>query len=655
MSIERDHHPSREQLAAFDAGQLTATERAAIELHVAACPRCGRELDTLPEDPFVALVRASAASTLDTPIAAAIDQDTPEPVHFAIPAALSRHPRYRVLEVIGAGGMGVVYKAVHRLMDRVVALKVLHRRFTEHSDFVERFRREVQAVARLSHPHIAVAHDAEQVGELHFFVMEHVSGMSLDRLVARRGPLPIAEACAYVRQAALGLQHAFEHGLVHRDVKPANLMRTPEGQIKVLDFGLAHLVRASDETPSLPSGAFVGTPDYTAPEQARDPRSADIRADVYGLGCTLRFLLTGQPLFPGGTALQKLLAHQDRPPVPLHKLRHDVPAALSAVLERMLAKEPSRRPATPAEVARALAPFTGVAEEASGNHTATPPRRPRWPWLVAAVLLVTGGVAGLLAWSATRPKPSLPDAPPDAAIVPPPVPVDPLAVATPEQMARLRNERRDQALDWLRTNNRWKPEAPIVHNTATKFAQYPNQIDGFLLQLGPHLLSSRQGVLLAGDLGGFFVFPLNADQAAALEIEAGASRFWALRKIAKPRRAVPRVRLSDLKIEQAQQLNFDARAPGTIAYDVVGPAIASRFAVRLSMRLQDGRRHSLLVWFKERTLEGRGILDFVCPPLASSTIRPRSPLVVFADICTNADGPFVVESNTAAILVESAP
>jgi hypothetical protein len=321
----------------------------------------------------------------------------------------------------------------------------------------------------------------------------------------------------------------------------------------------------------------------------------------------------------------------------------------------MLAKEPSRRPATPADVARALAPFAGAVEEPSGTHTATPPRRHRWPWLLAAGLLVTVGVAGVLGWSVIRQKLSSTDAPSNAAIVPPSTPVEPLALATPAQMARLRRERRDQALAWLRANNRWKPNAGVVQNTAARFAQYPNQIDCFLLQLGSDLLSSRQAVLLVGDLGGFFVFPLSADQACALEIEDGASRFWALRKIAESRRAAPRVLLSDLKIEQARQLDFDARAPGTIAYEVVGPAIASPFAVRLSMHLQDGRRHSLLVWFKERTLEGKGILKFVCPPLASSTIRPRSPLVVFADVCTNTDGPIVVESNSAAILVESAP
>src|SRR5262249_3247528 len=152
--------------------------------------------------------------------------------------------------------------------------------------FVERFRREVRAAARLSHPNIVTAHDADQAGDTHFLVMEYVAGTSLDRELRRRGPFPVAEACDLIRQAALGLQHAHERGMVHRDVKPANLLLTPAGQVKVLDFGLAHVAGAAGDE-SLPSATVVGTPDYLAPEQARDPRHGDVRADVYSLGCTL--------------------------------------------------------------------------------------------------------------------------------------------------------------------------------------------------------------------------------------------------------------------------------------------------------------------------------------------------------------------------------
>jgi hypothetical protein len=653
-------HPSLADLAAFDSGHLSADQREAIERHLADCPTCGRRVDGLPEDPFVALVRASAGPhTLPT-------ADTP--AQPGVPDALARHPRYRILEVLGEGGMGIVYKAVHCLMDRVVALKVLPRRFTDHPEFVEHFRQEVQAIARLSHPHIALAHDAEQAGDLHFLVMEYIPGLSLDRVVARRGPLPVAEACEYVRQAALGLQHAFECGLVHRDVKPQNLMRTPARQIKVLDFGLAHLARASGEPASHPSaGVFAGTPDYAAPEQARDPGSADIRADIYGLGCTLHFLLTGQPPFPGTSPLQKLLAHQDRTPSPVSQFRPDVPARLVALLERMLAKEPAQRPATPAEVARALAPFATVTTER--------PRRSRWPWLLAAALLATVGVVSLFAWSPWRRErpavevtvPPAPVDPPsnhrsrrgggrgEVEVAVPPAPVDPLALATPEEMRRLKDERRDQALAWLRENNRWGPDASIVQNLAADFAPYPGQIDGFLLQFGSRLLRSQQPTLLAANLGGLFVFPLTADQARALNLAETQRRFRGIRNLADRRRATSRVRLSELKIDHAPRLNFDARITGSIAYEMRGPAITRHFAVRLSWYMEGGKRQAVLYWFKDRTLEGRGTLSFAFAPLASPTYRPRGPLVLFADLCTDPEGTIVVESDTLATLVEAGP
>ena len=354
MSTDTDPHPSAEELAAFDAGCLPPPRAAAVETHVAACPSCCRRLEELPEDAFAALVRAYAGKadggrTRPQPKA---DGAAPE-----VPEALVGHSRYRVLGLLGQGGMGVVYKAVQQHMDRVVALKVIHRPLLACPDFVERFRREVKAVARLRHPNIVVAHDADQAGDLHFLVMEYVEGTSLDRVVARRGPLPVAEACEYVRQCALGLQHAHEQGLVHRDIKPHNLLLTPQGQVKVVDFGLAHLARPDGAATPLTSAPLLGTPDYTAPEQARDPSAVDVRADVYSLGCTHYYLLTGQPPFPGGTPLQKLLNHQERPPRPVTELRPDVPPAVAALLRRMLAKDRARRPATPGEVAAELAPF----------------------------------------------------------------------------------------------------------------------------------------------------------------------------------------------------------------------------------------------------------------------------------------------------------
>jgi hypothetical protein len=644
MSIERDPHPRREQLAAFDAGQLAPAEREAIERHLAACPLCGRELDTLPEHPFVALVRASAeahpASTLDTPM----------PASLGVPDALARHPRYRILGVLGEGGMGLVYKAVHRVLDRVVALKVLHRRFTDHPDFIERFRQEARALARLSHPHIALAYDAEHAGDLHFLVMEYVPGMSLDRVAAQRGPLPVAEACDYVRQAALGLQHAFEHGLIHRDVKPQNLMRTPAGQIKVLDFGLVHLARESGEEATPPSATFAGTPDYSAPEQARDPDNADIRADVYALGGTFHFLLTGQPPFLGGSALQKMLAHQDRPPRPVSEFRADVPDPLLALLERMLAKDRAERPATPVEVARALAAFAGVAEEPSASRTAAPPLRRRWLWLSAAVALVAAAGVGLML---TWPHPSLP--PPTSN--PAPASAEPLELATAEQLAARKRERREQILTWLRQNTAVKLRDRIIQQAARAIDQDFDRLDGIQLLLGRRLTLSGQATLLAANPGCFFVSSLTAEQARALDLKEIGSQTLICRAPPRLRRAVPRVRLSQLRIDPAGELAPDRKITGSVAYEVYGPALSPPFAVRFTFYSDKGRRCSGLAWFKDRDLSGDGTLAFAHPLPGGLENQPAGPFVLFADVVVTRGqrGDYVVESVAVAVLVEVIP
>jgi uncharacterized protein (TIGR03067 family) len=379
MSEVRQAHPSPEQLTRFGLGDLGADEWDDVERHVRDCPACGRTLTALPDDPFVARLRACGSDPGQPaelmpevdPAAtrtAAAGPSTTVPGD-EVPAWLLGHPRYRVVGLLGVGGMGAVYKVEHRVMGRSVALKVINRGLLDNPATVERFRREVQGAAQLSHPNIVTAHDAEQAGDSHFLVMEYVEGVSLARLVAEKGALPVPQACDYVRQAALGLQHAFEKGLVHRDIKPANLMRTPQGQVKVLDFGLARF--AFDGSPDATSsgtppsglltqvGTVMGTPDYIAPEQATDAHAADIRADIYSLGCTLYDLLAGHAPFPEGTAVDKVLAHAQAQPRPLTALRKDVPAALARVVEKMMAKDPARRYQTPAEVAVALAPFIG--------------------------------------------------------------------------------------------------------------------------------------------------------------------------------------------------------------------------------------------------------------------------------------------------------
>jgi serine/threonine protein kinase len=303
-----------------------------------------------------------------------------------VPEALARHERYRVVRLLGEGGMGSVYEAEQLVMQRRVALKVIHRAYTANPAAVERFRREVRVAARLAHPNIVTAYDAETAGDSHFLVMEYVEGVSLARLVRERGPLPVAEACAYVRQAALGLQHAHERGLVHRDVKPDNLIRCADGTVKVLDFGLAALT-AERGAGLTEENVVMGTPDYMAPEQAEDSRSADIRADLYSLGCTLYYLLTGKAPYPAPTPLLKVLAHREQPVPSVREARPDVPRELAAVVGRLLAKRPEDRYQTPGEVAAALEPFTRTSNRAQ--------QRPgsKRGWLAAVALLFLGLIA----------------------------------------------------------------------------------------------------------------------------------------------------------------------------------------------------------------------------------------------------------------------
>lgn len=274
-------------------------------------------------------------------------------------------PGYELLEVLGRGGLGVVYLARQECLDRQVAVKVIRPEFLADAAAVRRFRREARAVARLTHPHIVAVYDAGHAAGLHYLALEHVPGTDLGRFGAAHGPLPIPLACACVYQAALGLAHAHAHGLVHRDVKPSNLLvsggvvsdtsgaadslLTPHHSpltshhIKVADFGLARLPRALASDQSSHDGGFLGTPDYAAPEQIEAPGLADARADLYGLGGTLYYLLTGQVPFPGGTWVQKLDRQRWAEPTAVRALRPDVPAELAALVHRLLAKRPEDR------------------------------------------------------------------------------------------------------------------------------------------------------------------------------------------------------------------------------------------------------------------------------------------------------------------------
>ena len=280
------------------------------------------------------------------------------------PVVFPELPGYEILGEVGRGGMGVVYKARQLSLQRLVAIKVVPFAGAGQPQVIARFHQERLLAARLAHPNLVAAHDAGGVAGLPYFVMEFVEGAGLDALVRQQGPLPVAEACEVVRQAALGLQHIHEHGLVHRDVKPSNLMLTPSGLVKVLDLGLARLVNESGQGGQITSpGQFLGTLDYMAPEQCDNSHAVDIRADIYGLGCTLYHLLAGEPPFAAFTSpYQKLKAQAEAPAPPIRERRPDVPLPLAAALERMLDKERERRFSTPAEVIAVLGPFASDAD-----------------------------------------------------------------------------------------------------------------------------------------------------------------------------------------------------------------------------------------------------------------------------------------------------
>jgi serine/threonine protein kinase len=264
------------------------------------------------------------------------------------------------MDHLGKGGVSQVFKAWHAHRNCMVALKVIHKHLLSNAEAVGRFEREMKAVAQLSHANIVQSFEDDALGEAHFFAMEFVQGTSLDKLVALSGSLPVAQACDFIRQAALGLEHAHERGLVHRDIKPANLVQiTGSSVIKILDFGLTRLLRSPDSKagPAVNltmEGALIGTADFMAPEQARDARTADIRSDLYSLGCTFYFLLAGQPPFPGTALMQKLYHHLNTQPPSVRDKRREVPPEVAAIVNKMMAKKPEDRYQTPVEVASAL-------------------------------------------------------------------------------------------------------------------------------------------------------------------------------------------------------------------------------------------------------------------------------------------------------------
>jgi serine/threonine protein kinase len=319
---------------------------------------------------------------------------------------------YVILEPLGEGGMGHIFKCRHPGLDRLAAVKVLRKDLVADDELVGRFLREIKLASQLpKHPHLVHAFDAGTVAGTYFLAMEYIEGIDLDRLVQQAGPLPVPQACDYLRQAALGLQHAHAHGLIHRDIKPANLLVTPKpdknradwGTVKVLDLGLARAqgkgTRPGQTILTLTSDGTMtmGTVDYMAPEQALDLHRADIRADLYSLGCTLYYLLTGKPPFGSGPLAVKLMRHQQAEPPDLQERRPDVPDGLIPIVRKLLAKKPEDRYQTPGEVAEALAQVF-PAQTPDQRPRALPRRGGRW----LALLGQGAGLSFRLAGSAAR-------------------------------------------------------------------------------------------------------------------------------------------------------------------------------------------------------------------------------------------------------------
>jgi serine/threonine protein kinase len=261
-----------------------------------------------------------------------------------------------VLDELDKGGMGQVYKAQHRTMKRIVAIKVLPSSATQSPELVKRFRREVETTAKLSHPNIVTAYNADESHGIHYLEMEYIDGCDLAWLVKNHGILDVKTAVDYILQAARGLQYAHNKGVIHRDIKPRNLLLDKQNTVKVLDLGLAHIdekVETLDATTAegiTQQYQVIGTLDYMAPEQASDTSHVDARADIYGLGCTLYYLLAGRPPYDGETALEKIMAHCQKPIPWLRALRNGVPESLDAVFRRMLAKKPEDRQQSMSEV-----------------------------------------------------------------------------------------------------------------------------------------------------------------------------------------------------------------------------------------------------------------------------------------------------------------
>jgi serine/threonine protein kinase len=391
---------------------------------------------------------------------------------------------YKILERIGRGRMAGVYKAAHS-SGQIVAIKVLPPSRAKNPQILARFQREARLAIKLKHPHIVRAFQVGETRGVYYFVMECLEGETLEELLARRKRLPPTEAVRLVHQALLGLQHIHELGLVHRDLKPANVMllspsppadmeTTLRSTVKILDIGLAREffdenrpAEAIEKMELTGDGMLLGTPDYLAPEQARDPRRIDIRADIYGLGCTLYHLLTGQPPFPDKNILTQMIRHATETPKPLESFNASIPEGLAQIVGWMMAKQPDQRYPTPGRAAQALEAFLMVTSESAKPIEEAPQMRKYLTWLEATV----------------KPKPDA-----EQAIEPPVLPTAPLAMpvsshGVPDAAAKL--EPRPKK----RTGVKPAPVAAPVPAAAT--ADAADQLDVELVE-APDFPPSRQ-------------------------------------------------------------------------------------------------------------------------------------------------------------------
>ncbi|MCL2709835.1 MAG: serine/threonine protein kinase [Planctomycetaceae bacterium] len=351
----------------------------------------------------------------------------------------TRMGHYVVKKYIGGGGMGQVYRATDEALDRNVAIKVLTKQRANDQGNVARFLNEARSAARLNHEHIAQVYFAGEASGVPFIAFEYVEGTNVRTMVEEHDVFPLPQALNYLLQIAHALAHATTHGVVHRDVKPSNILITREGCAKLIDMGLARLLDTTDAKGDLTaSGVTLGTFDYISPEQARDPRNADIRSDIYSLGCTLFYMLAGRPPFPEGTVLQKLLQHQGDAPPDIRAFQPTIPAEIAYLIQKMMAKDPKQRFQTPTVLIEALTEVArrlGLRPASQGSLVWTPVRPNRAslllshvPWIAAVSLLLVGFFVATLFLNRAEPihPPDItaqaPPAPPrDSDVVNPPI------------------------------------------------------------------------------------------------------------------------------------------------------------------------------------------------------------------------------------------